>query len=147
MCIRDRVDPNTIMHNFMVYNTDGTMMADKGQGFYILQGKASRSGGIMGTSSVELNQDSDYWSIYYGGELVATCDAPNRWTGWSKVTMKYRNGGVGIFVNDEQRTLTTVKAGAVSSDNYVNIAANYKISKIGPIGTQGWRCLLYTSPC
>ena len=24
-----RVDPNTIMHNFMVYNTDGTMMADK----------------------------------------------------------------------------------------------------------------------
>ena len=93
----------------------------------------------MGTSSVELNQDSDYWSIYYGGELVATCDAPNRWTGWSKVTMKYRNGGVGIFVNDEQRTLTTVKAGAVSSDNYVNIAANYKISKIGPIGTQGWR--------
>ena len=134
-----RVDPNVIMHNFMVYNTDGTMMADKGNGFYILQGKASRTDGIMGTSSVQLGQDSDYWSIYYGGELVATCDATNRWTGWSKVTLKYRNGGVGIFVNDVQRTLTTVKAGAVSEDNYINIAPNYKISKIGPIGTQGWR--------
>ena len=134
-----RVDPGTLMHNFMVYNTDGTMMADKGNGFYILQGKVKQTGGSLGTSSVQLAQDTDIWSIYYGGELVATCDATNRNTGWHKVTIKYRSGGIGIFVDDVQRTLATVKEGAVSADNYVNTAANYKISKIGPIGTQGWR--------
>ena len=115
------------------------MMADKGQGFYILQGKVVNLNADFGTPNIELTQDTDIWSIYYGGELVATCNSTDRWTGWHKVTIKYRNGGIGIFVDDVQRTLTTVKAGAVSADNYVNTAANYKISKIGPIGTQGWR--------
>ena len=129
-----RVSPTELMHNFMVYNTDGTMMGAKGNGFYILQGKVKKVSGTMGSPDVGLEQESDVWNIYYGGAKVATCAAPPRGS-WHKITFQYQGSTVGIFIDDVQRQPTGT---GVTSNGYISIGSN-KITKIGPIGTQGWR--------
>ena len=134
-----RVDPGTLMHNFMVYNTDGTMMADKGNGFYILQGTVKQTGGTLGTSSVELEQEQDDWLFYCQNIKIGYCKAPSRNVLWHKITVKYRPGGIKVLIDGKDALTTIVDYSGIDTDGYMKVPENYKISKIGPIGTQGWR--------